>query len=146
MVDLFSRIGPTATRRGARRGYTMIVVLVAMMIVTALAATWAQQAVGTHRSLEMRARQVQASWLAASGASRAAARLAADRSYVGETWRISAEELEGKDPAIVVIRVEQPGPPSQRTVEVVADYPDDEIHRVRERRHVVVELADGETN
>ena len=53
-------------------------------------------------------------------------RLAADANYRGETWKISAADLEGRDDATVAIRVKLvPGKADRRAVRVQADYPSD---------------------
>lgn len=88
--------------------------------------------------------QVQASWLAESGIQRAAARLAADPAYRGETWNIPAEALGGQDRGVVRIEVEtSPQQPGQRLIRVQADYPDDPVHRVRRTREVAVSGQPG---
>ena len=89
--------------------------------------------------------QVQAAWLAESGLERAAARLAADADYQGETWALSAEQLAGPEGAAVKIEVkpiaEQPG---QRLVRVQADYPGDSQHRARHSKQAVVQVSQSE--
>ena len=81
---------------------------------------------------ELQFREVQAAWLAESGVERAAARLAADVKYTGETWTIPPDELGGENRATVRIEVTPaPGEPNRKTVSVTADYPDDPQHRSR---------------
>ena len=86
------------------------------------------------RLLRAQERQMQTAWLAESALARAAARLAADRDYQGETWTISAQELGGNDDAVVRISVETAADGSSHTVKVQADHPADGEHRQRESR------------
>ena len=52
--------------------------------------------------------------------------MAADANYRGETWKISAADLEGRDDGTVAIRVKPvPGKADRRAVRVQADYPSD---------------------
>ena len=75
-------------------------------------------------------RSAQAEWLAESGIERAAARLAANHEYAGETWTIPPAVLaEG---GLVRIVVETPsGQPGRRVVRVEAEYPNDPQYRCR---------------
>ncbi len=91
-------------RRPPRQGVALIpalvcLVLVGMLCALALRTTHTQRVVGIAEH-----RRLQAEWLAESGLARAAARLAADPSYKGETWdvpgaapsaKLTARELSG---------------------------------------------------
>ena len=86
-------------------------------------------------------RQTQADWLAESGIECAAARLAADPKYRGETWNVSAAELGGRDDGTVAIRVEDlPGRPGSRAIRVEADYATDPAQRTRLGQTAIIEL------
>ena len=72
---------------------------------------------------------------------RAAARLAADPGYQGETWNVPAEQLAGSDAAVVNIEVQPAGEqPDLRLVSVRADYPDHPRHRARQTKRALVQL------
>ena len=91
------------------------------------------------RSLE---RQAQAEWLAESGLARASARLSAERSYTGETWKLPAEAFGGRDEGVVRVVVSAvKGHPSRRAIRVEADYPASDEHRNRQSRSQTVELG-----
>jgi hypothetical protein len=100
-------------------------------------------AVAERGAMETRQWQEQAAWLAESGLERAAARLAADPGYRGETWTIPAAELGGQDGAVVRIEVEPDAeqPERRRRVSVQADYPDDPRHRARRSKEIAVRLG-----
>lgn len=85
--------------------------------------------------------RAQAIWLAEAALERAAVRLAADPSYVGETWQLPPQRLDGRRAGRVAIVVEPlSGQPRQRLVRVVADFPDHPQERTRQSKQVVLEL------
>ncbi len=87
------------------------------------------------QALRSQWQQAQAAWLAESAIERAAARLAAQPDYRGETWNVSADELGGPDAGVAVIRVESTAErPGRRTISVEADYPDHPHLRARCRQ------------
>ena len=129
-------IVPTASPP-RRRGLTAVAVLVCLIIITMISGAVMQ--VGLARRDEVRAQQrsLQAEWLAEAGIQRASARLAADPAYLGESWDISARELDAADAALVTITVgPAPGEPERRIVRARADYPRDPPHRVRFTRSI----------
>jgi hypothetical protein len=128
---------------GARsRGTALILVLVALAVTTLLFMAAMKMIVVQRKTIEVNARQIQAGWLADSGIRRAAARLAAEADYRGETWNISAEDLGGRDGGIVTIKVEQvPGKADRRAVHVEADYPPELEQRARETRDVTIGIG-----
>jgi len=86
--------------------------------------------------------RVQAGWLADSGIARAAARLADNSDYAGETWEISAERLGG-DAAIVFIRVQnEEGGGRRRLVTAEAAYPAAGPEQARQTHQLIVSLSE----
>ncbi len=82
---------------------------------------------------------LQAQWLAEAALERAAARLAKDSKYAGETWTVSAGEFVGRQGGAVKIRVgPDAGHPGRRVVRVEAYYPDDPVHRGRWEKQVTM--------
>jgi type II secretory pathway component PulK len=125
-----------------RRGAAMVMILTALALATMIFLAAAKLTIVQRRTIELSARQVQAEWLAESGVQRAAARLAADPKYRGETWNIAAEEFGGRDGGMVTIRVEDvPGKSDRRTLHVEADYPPDPEQRARQTRDVLVKVS-----
>jgi Tfp pilus assembly protein PilX len=125
-----------------RRGAVLALVLVCLMVAMALLVSIAKLAAGGRRMVQAEAQQVQAAWLAESGLQRAAAQLAADPDYQGETWSLPAELLPGTRPAAVKIEVQPvPAQPDQRLVRVQADYPDDPQHRARHTKQALVQVS-----
>jgi len=129
-------------RRGDRRGAVLVFALVCLAVAALLLMSILRTAGGCHRISEASARQLQAVWLAESAIDRAAARLAADADYSGETWTLSPEDFGGRDGAIVTIEVERiPDEPDRRLVRVRADYPNHPHHRAREEKQVMVDAG-----
>ena len=123
-----------------QRGAVLVVVLVCLMMATALFVLVVRQALAERRAIEMRCGGVQALWLAEAGVERAAARLAADPKYAGETWTISTAELGGSDGALVRIEVKAIADrPQRRLVRVEADYADAPERRCRQVKQIVVD-------
>lgn len=107
-----------------RRAMLVLSVLACLTLVMLLMAAWLR-IVGLERQ-QLRAQQnrMQAEYLANSALSRAAARLAADPDYDGETISASAESLAAIAGATVTIRVEtEPDDPQARRVTAAAQVP-----------------------
>jgi len=125
-----------------RRGAVLIVILVCVALAVTIIVSVARSAVVQQQRVRTRAWQLQARLLAESALERAAARLAADPKYAGETWSVPPEALDGRDGAAVQIQVEDlPRASSRRLVRVRADFPDQPDTRVRHTRQAVVEIA-----
>lgn len=89
----------------SRRGLALLAVLAALAIVMTVTGLWVRSVLDLRRrqrSVEERGQAVQ---LAESGLRRAAAQLARDRKYEGETWVAPADELGASYNAVVQIRV-----------------------------------------
>jgi Tfp pilus assembly protein PilX len=124
-----------------RRGVILILVLACLAIASVLLITGIKLALSSHRVTRSFGWSVQAQWLAESGVERAAAQLAADADYKGETWKISAKDLGGDDAGRVKIDVKPvPEHEKQRLVKVEADYPDDPLDRVQYSKELTLEL------
>jgi hypothetical protein len=140
--------------RNARRGLTVVAVLMCLIVLTLIGATLLKLGLvrrQINRDLEIR---LQAEWLLESGVDRALAR-AAKRDYTGETWRLAAADLglpersEQKNrqteasvvAAIVTISVDQPGAEADhRRIRVHADYPLGGTHPSRRSKELLVDL------
>ena len=95
----------TPNDRSHRRATVLMIVLIALLIIVGMASSLFRLAVlhhGQSRRFEM---QAQADWLAREGARRAAARLAEDRDFPGDTWRVTLDTL---GPIQVVTQVTTP--------------------------------------
>jgi Tfp pilus assembly protein PilX len=143
--SLHSVSGPRRKRLGyGNRGAVLLVLLVGLGVAATVTFAVVRLAAAGRQSLDRQVREAQAAWLAESALDRAAARLAADPNYPGETWTLSAEDLAGRDAASVAIRVEpEAGRPDRRRVSVEAVYPDDPRLRARQTRDVTMTLPKG---
>lgn len=121
----------------SRRGAVIIVVLLGLLLIGLISGSLFKLAFA-QRSQTLREQiRVQCDWLAESGCDRAAAQLAGDASYRGETWEIPAEIMGGHGAAIVEIDIgSEPGESVRRLGSVVATYPRDSVDRARVTRYV----------
>ena len=133
-----------------RRGVILIVVLACLVVAGMVSLSVARQTLLARRAVDASQSRLQAEWLAEAGLERAAARLAAEPGYTGETWRIQASELDGIHDAEVQITAR---PVSGRTgrwsVEIRADYPRDLPLRCRRVKQFEIDrnrLHTGETS
>jgi type II secretory pathway component PulK len=118
----------------------LLVLLVSLAVAAAISVSVLRLAALQRRSLEIHQWQAQAEWLAESGLERAAARLAADPAYRGETWTIPAEALE-TDGGVVAIRVEPvAAQPDRRRIRIEAGYLSG---RARQTRDATLTLPKG---
>ncbi len=124
----------TRIDRNKPRAYVLISVLICLTLVMALGTAWLRM-IGLERAhLRADLRGAQAELLAASGLSRAAARLAADSNYVGETWRTGGEELDTTNATVTITVAVVPERPAARRINVVSEYPAEGVMRVRRSR------------
>jgi hypothetical protein len=125
--------------------------LACLVILAVLQVLVLQAALGARRWSREQAYRHQARWLAEAGIERAAAHLAANRNYRGETWQVPAQELpaagqEPGEPGNVEIEV-QPAPvdgvestPAAATqiVRVRAAYPAELPRRVIYEKQIII--------
>jgi len=128
-----------------RRGVVLIMVMVALGLAAVIGGALLQL-VGMERSLlAAREQESQARWLAESGVERAAAKLAADLEYSGETWSLADEELGGRGRGQVTIRVETvAADTNHRRVAVEAEFPSDATLPKRYMRQIEMKLKPQE--
>jgi Tfp pilus assembly protein PilV len=127
-----------------RSGVVLVVVIVCLVVAMAVFMSVVKLATAQRQTIKTQQWQAQAAWLAEAGLERAAARLATDPSYTGETWTIAGDQLGGPDGAAVAIRLEAvPGEPNRRLVRVQADYPDDPRDRARQEKQIVMQIPKG---
>ena len=127
--------------RPRRRGVALFGVMICFIAISLLTVSWFKSVNIERQQLRTVQRRLQVDWLAEAALDRAVARLADKPAYRGETWRLSAAELSGHAAASVAIEVKPvAGRPNRRRIEIVADYPTDSVHRVRQRRQLIIAL------
>ncbi len=100
-----------------------------------------------HSDLRGAERRLQAEWLAESALDRAAACLAVEPGYRGETWIIPAEHFNGRDAAEVRIEIRPaPDDAARRVVHARADYPAAGTRRARQSREITIVLPEVTVN
>lgn len=92
-----------------RRGIALFLLLVFLGLAAVFLAGWVNSAAIARRADRLAQSRVQAAWLAESGVARAAAQLARDASYQGETWRTPADQLAGGYIGVVEITTKRAG-------------------------------------
>lgn len=115
----------------------MIALLLASVIGVALLKTAL-----TQRRLARREQdRAQSEWLAESGVERAAALLAGNAGYKGETWSLAAKELGGDKAGRVVIEVAPvSSDPNRRRITVTADFPAGTQQRSRTSKVIEIDV------
>lgn len=129
----------TAAPRSLRHGSVLVVAMVALLLTSLILGSLLRMASLQHRQLRSEQDLLQADWLAESALDRAAARLASEPSYSGETWNIPAREIGGRSAGRVTISVKQSADqPTERSVLVSAVYPFEETIRGAKRSKQVI--------
>jgi type II secretory pathway component PulK len=119
----------------------IIVFLVCLAVAAAMIAATARIALTAHRATQTASWNEQARLLAESGVERAAAKLAADAAYAGETWTIPAAELGGQDGGVVRIQVKPAADnEKRRTLSIQADFPEDPVNYARQEKEINLDL------
>jgi Tfp pilus assembly protein PilV len=122
------------------QGAVLVVVLICLGLAAGLFAVVVNHVAAERKALQAGITRLQAAWLAEAALERAAARLAVDPKYAGETWTIPAAELSGDDAGVVRIHVDTVADkPERRLVRVEADYPDVPERRCRQVKQIVVD-------
>jgi type II secretory pathway component PulK len=105
--------------------------MVALLVVTLVAAALVRSLIATHRQSHRYADVLQSQWLAEAGLARATAKLRADAAYAGEVWQASVAppHSDEANAGQVTITVD----PSSKKITIEAIYPQDEHRRVLAR-------------
>ncbi|MCE9546154.1 MAG: hypothetical protein K8T25_11620 [Planctomycetia bacterium] len=123
-----------------RRGVALVIVLLLLAVISMILATVLTLSALDRRAAARHWPTAEAYWLAESGLERAAARLARDPTYRGETWQPTAAELGAPDnEATVEIHVAPQGAAGRYTVHIQADCPRDAARRARIEKNVTID-------
>ncbi|MDA0591030.1 MAG: hypothetical protein O2820_10305 [Planctomycetota bacterium] len=134
----------------SRRGSIFPIFLISLILVAATAAVLVRTTLTQRSLVRTEELRLQADWLVHSAAARAAAKLASDPAYAGETWPVLAEELGQQHGASVEIAVStidanptrrDLSPKSNRQVDITVNYPPEGNPRVRLSRQVFVKVS-----
>jgi len=136
------RLSLRSGRATRRCGIGLLIALVCLVVIASVLGGLLRAALLERQAVESAQWRQQAQWLAQAGLERAAARLARDRSFSGETWTIPAAALQGPHGGRVTIEVQSPaGHPGARQVRVTARYPDRPHDRAQTSRRALVTLS-----
>jgi len=116
-----------------RQGGVAVIALICLSLLGLIIAGLLRVDLGRRGQIRAVEHRLQADWLVEAGLERAAARIAQNADYEGESWRIPAEALGGRS-AIVLIEVESTDRGNLKSVRVRSDYPADGAPESRVRR------------
>lgn len=103
-----------------RRAVVLMAVIVALAVMGTLFLVILQRVAVQRRQSRIAEVNLQSLWLAQSGLERAAAQLHASSDYTGETWSIPADQVDGRAPATVEIKVKPLSGANRKQVTVIA--------------------------
>jgi type II secretory pathway component PulK len=117
----------------------MLAVLVCVVLISLISLTLIKLTLAQRSQAQRELWRMQADWLVESGLERAAAKIANDGEYTGETWSVPAEQLGGGRAGEIQIKVSpMDGQPLQRQVHVQAIFPANTDQRARSSKQVTV--------
>lgn len=107
-----------------RQGSLVVIVLVSLTLVVILVGVAAKHLLRERRLMGDQQRSMQAEYLASAGVARAAAQLARNSHYRGESWEVDANLLRTRDGGAVEIQVTADDKNLlARRIRAVADFP-----------------------
>jgi hypothetical protein len=116
---------PSRRLQQNRRGLVLTAALVCLVVSMAIIGTMLKAALTARRQLHTERDVRQAELLLQAGFDRAASKLAADSTFNGDTWELTADEIIGRGTARVTTKIEPAdasGTPTWQ-IHVVAEYP-----------------------
>ena len=113
-----------------RSGAVLVVALICLLVALSIATTMVTESIARRVQLQVESNARQAELLVQAGRGRAAASLAANDEYTGESWALAVGDSKA---AVVTITVE-PIDDAGAKVTVVANYPDGDPKAVRRSR------------
>ena len=129
-------------RATCRRGAVLAVLIMSLAVAGVLAAGVARMFAARRQLQTKQEQHLQAALLAEAGIARAAAQLANDPNFTGETWAISADELGGERRAQVQLTIAAvDGSPAERRIVSQAALGDDAETVVKYTREATMEIA-----
>lgn len=130
------RQSSTTTRR---QGSVFPILLISLLLVSATAAVLVKTTLTQRSIVRSEELRLQADWLVHSATARAAAALAADATWTGETWQIPADQLGQSHGATVDIAISLSDQnPNRHQADITVNYPSQGEHRVRLSRRVLI--------
>ncbi|MEX1039378.1 MAG: hypothetical protein WDZ51_02025 [Pirellulaceae bacterium] len=127
-----------------REGTAVLVVIVALVVATSIAALALRAFVVRDQQARIQLEVIQADQWVAAGRSLVRARLAADSAYEGETWELPPENLPRGGTAQVEIAMAETNP-DQPALEIMVTYQTHTGQRIT-RRQVVPSLLSTENS
>lgn len=124
-----------------RRGALLLIALICLMLVSMLGATIVSLTSSQRKQQQSTQFRLQAESLADSAVERAAAQLARDPAYAGETWEPEMGTIQGESRGVArIVVIADESVPGRRHVTAVADFPHRSHRRARSRRDMTIDL------
>lgn len=117
-------------RHQPRSGAVLVVALICLLVALSIATTMTTESIARRVQLQVELNARQADLLVLAGRNRAAARLAADSDYTGESWTPAVNDTKAAAVTITVEPIDDAG----ASVTVVASYPDGDPKAVQRSR------------
>lgn len=132
----------STSRISHRRAGAILVVFVVLLLLASMTVGVLLQVTMQQRgAVKSASLQTQAEWILQSAANRAAVKLRQDANWNGETWKLTAEELQQTNDASAVIDISKDAnKPSRRQAQITVLYPAEDAQRVRLQREYVIDL------
>jgi Tfp pilus assembly protein PilX len=131
--------GGLRSTRAPRRGAVLVAALVCVLVVTGIVGGMLQGALRARRQLHAERDLSQTELLLAAGVARAAARLADEPEYDGETWQLASEEIIGRGAGVVTIQAALAENAESWLVTIVAEYPAGSEISIRRTRSLAIQ-------
>lgn len=134
-------------QRYARSGSAVLIPMVCLVLSLTIIGELLKQSSIEHKQLIKEQYRLQSIWLADAAAQRAAVKLSHQPDYKGETWTLSPEEIGGKYPGEVFIKIDRNQKNNKLiTIRTEASYPAKETARVRTIREWPFVIRDNISN
>jgi hypothetical protein len=124
-----------------RSGLLLVAALVCLLVITSMLASMLQNAMRSRRELRTERDRRQAELLLDAGAGRAAARLADDPAFQGDTWEVPGQAIVGNGDGRVTTEVSREPDGVTIQMKVVAEYPLGRSFSIRRSRTFEVAAA-----
>lgn len=121
-----------------RRGSALVFAMIALLVTSMIGASLLRSSFLSMQQVKREQWHVQANWLAEAGCRRAIHRLGNEPAYKGETWQISAEQLQSPFSGTVTISIASPEASSERTITAIADFPAQTTSQFRVRKQLII--------
>jgi Tfp pilus assembly protein PilX len=145
MLRQDARLKKSIRRSKDRQGFVLVTVITIMAISMALFAIWARGSVLEHQRAANQQLRLQAVRLAEAGLQRAIAQLVGNSDYEGETWTVSAADLDQVHSAEVRMRITRSDDHNTVRIEATAEFPASADRRAQSTKRIEIPNSNSGT-